>query len=274
VNITQPWIGADANAGVKRSIEAKNYLRYGFINLKFGQAYNYELVSKIDELHYYQHHPPLTSLLIALSFYMFGISEISTRLVPILFTLCSIILVFTIARRCHDEHIALLSAFIFSIMPVTTFLGRTPNYEPTTQFFILLSVLLYMNWMNDRKRGRFYAFLAIYTISLFTDWPAYFLGGLQVRDMNVLQILKGLMPLYLLYMTFFLITGIILSGIVYTTADVSIIKNFGYIITTFAFSWIAGYVTPERLEASESEKRFSFFPYPVLSGNQKVLLCL
>ena len=175
VNITQPWVGLDANSGVKRSIEAKNYLRYGFLNLKFGQANTYHQVSDLKDLTYYMHHPPLTSISIAVSFYLFGVSEFSYRLILILFTLCSVLLVYTIARRSYGVRTALLAAFIFSVMPVTTFYGRS-NFEPLTQMLLLLSVMLYLRWFDDRRPGKFYLFLAIYAISLLTDWPVYFLG--------------------------------------------------------------------------------------------------
>jgi 4-amino-4-deoxy-L-arabinose transferase-like glycosyltransferase len=145
VNIRQPWIGMDGLHGVKRSIEAKNLLRYGFLDINFGLSNNYEAVKDIKDLHYYQNHPPLNSILIAVVFSIFGVSEISARILPILFTTCSIILVYNIAKYVGGRHVALMSAFIFSIMPSTTYWGNTPSYQPLTLFFILLTMVLYIN---------------------------------------------------------------------------------------------------------------------------------
>ncbi len=177
-NIRQPWIGIDGNAGVKRSVEAKNYLRHGFIATKFGLANNYEHVSDVRDLHYYQHHPPLTSVIIAMSFLGFGTSEASARLPFILLTLSSILMLYVIAKRCYGERAALLSAFIFSILPMTTFFGRVPSYEVVTLFFILASVHFYLKWLDREQPAFLWLFLCGYFAALWSDWPAYFLGVL------------------------------------------------------------------------------------------------
>ncbi|MCK5506575.1 MAG: glycosyltransferase family 39 protein, partial [Thermodesulfovibrionia bacterium] len=193
LNITQPWIGMDGNHGVKRSIEAKNLLRYGFLDMNFGLSNNYEAVKDIKDLHYYQHHPPLNSILIGIVFFIFGVSEISARILPIFFTICSIFLIYEIAKYVRGRHVALMSAFIFSIMPATTYWGKTPSYQPLTLFFILLTVLLYINWTRNRTAGKFLLMIFVYSISLICDWPAYFLGLLLPIHMVISE--KKIFPL-------------------------------------------------------------------------------
>jgi 4-amino-4-deoxy-L-arabinose transferase-like glycosyltransferase len=183
----------DGLHGVKRSIEAKNLLRYGFLDINFGLSNNYEAVKDIKDLHYYQHHPPLNSILIAVVFSIFGVSEISARILPILFTTCSIILVYNIAKYVGGRHVALMSAFIFSIMPSTTYWGNTPSYQPLTLFFILLTMVLYINWTNNSSTGKFLLMLFVYSISLMCDWPAYFLGLLLPIHMIIAD--KKIFPL-------------------------------------------------------------------------------
>ena len=193
VNIKQPWIGMDGLHGVKRSIEAKNLLRYGFLDINLGLSNNYEVVEDIKDLHYYQHHPPLNSILIGIVFSIFGVSEISARILPIFFTILSIVLIYKIANYVRGRHVALMSAFIFSIMPATTYWGNTPSYQPLTLFFILLTLFLYINWMKNRSTGKFILMIFVYFISLMCDWPSYFLGLLLPIHMIITE--KKIFPL-------------------------------------------------------------------------------
>ncbi len=61
---------------------------------------------------------------------------------------------------------------------------------------------------------------------------------------EIVDIVSGLTPTFLLYIAFFLIAGGVLFGVANSVSTIKNIDHFGIIITTFAFSWIAGFVTP------------------------------
>src|SRR5690348_1408044 len=82
-NISQSWNGLDSSSDAYLAAIARNYNRYGIWSLKFGQAVNPEPVKDRGSLGFYQHHPPLPTLLLALSFRVFGEREASARMVPI-----------------------------------------------------------------------------------------------------------------------------------------------------------------------------------------------
>ncbi|WP_031435240.1 ArnT family glycosyltransferase [Methylomarinum vadi] len=174
-NMSQPWNGLDGGDGALFSKIAKNYLEHGIWELKFGQAYNYLPGQDKDSLKYYQHHPPLLPLLIAGSFAVFGENEAAARLVPILFSLASIVLLYKISKQSYGENVAITATFIFASFPAILFFARKPGYEPLSLFFILLS-LYYYNLIRDMygKKGYIAFFLAM-GAGLLTDWPVYFL---------------------------------------------------------------------------------------------------
>ena len=52
------------------------------------------------------------------------------------------------------------------------------------------------------------------------------------------------MPVYSLYLLYFLITGGILVGVVHNVSQIESMSKAGAIISIFAVSWIAGFITP------------------------------
>lgn len=70
------------------------------------------------------------------------------------------------------------------------------------------------------------------------------LRGFNLQDKKITEIMMVLIPTYFLYVAFFLIIGGILFSVVYAVSDIENIHQLGFVITTFAVSWIAGYITP------------------------------
>jgi hypothetical protein len=172
-SISQPWNGLDGSDGARCSSIARNYLRYGVFSLRFGQATNHEQVSDRSYLSYYQHHPPLPPLLTAGTFALLGESETAARLAPIVFSLGSILLVFSIARRAYDEHVALWSAFFFATFPGVLFFALMPMYEAPTIFFILLCMWFYQRILDEKGVLSLIGFFGSLGAGLLTDWPVY-----------------------------------------------------------------------------------------------------
>jgi len=174
--VSGPWHGFyDANDSAFHSAIARNYLRYGVWELRFGQAVNFAPVSNLTELKFYQHHPPLLPLSVALSFTLFGEREASARLVPIAFTLGNVLLIALLARKLYGYRSALIAAFIFATLPAVLYFGRKVGYEPLTLFFVLLAVWSYIRFLEKRSGPRLCALLLAVGAGLLSDWLTYFL---------------------------------------------------------------------------------------------------
>ena len=144
--LTLPYI--KIYEGGFQEIIAINHLKYGFFNTHF--------VSILGNLHgqniYHPNHPPLLQILLAISFKIFGIHEWSARLVPILFSLGGIILIYLIVQRIWDKKTALLASIFVAFMPMSAYFGRIVNFEAVALFFVLLVLYGYVNLIeNDKK---------------------------------------------------------------------------------------------------------------------------
>jgi len=174
-NYSQPWNGVDGGDGAFYSSIARNYINYGIVELKGGQATNFGAVANKSEFNFYQHHPPMVPLLTYVSFKLFGESEGAARLAPILLTIGSGALLFTLIRNFFGFTIALLSAFFFASFPMTLFFGRKVGYESPTLFFILLASYLYFRVVKTSCKTDLIAFFIAMAAGLLTDWAAYFI---------------------------------------------------------------------------------------------------
>ena len=152
-----------------QEIIAKNHLTYGF-----GQTHFVSVISILDGQNiYHLSHPPLLQILIAISYFFFGIHEWSARIVPILSSLGTIILIYAIAYRVWDERTALSAALFASFMPMSAYFGRVVNFEPLVLFVVLLFAWAFLMW-NETNNKKYYI-LTIFAVILggLTDWPFF-----------------------------------------------------------------------------------------------------
>lgn len=154
-----------------QEIIAINHLKYGFLNTHF--------LSILGNLHgqniYHLTHPPLLQILLAISFKIFGIHEWSARLVPILFSLGGIVLIYLTVQKVWDKKTALLSSIFVAFMPMSAYFGRIVNFEAVALFFALLVLYAYVNWIDNGKK-RYFLIMVLGTIlGGLTEWPFYLL---------------------------------------------------------------------------------------------------
>ncbi|MFH0861511.1 MAG: glycosyltransferase family 39 protein [Candidatus Altiarchaeota archaeon] len=88
--------------------------------------------------------PPLTAYLLGFSFMAFGESEASARIVPIIFSLASTALIYTIGRRIYDKRTGLAAAAILAFTPMNVIVGRNVQTDPLFMALGLAGVYLYL----------------------------------------------------------------------------------------------------------------------------------
>lgn len=165
-NLNKPFWGEHDWNGVRYGNIARNYLKYGLIETKLGQVENSGLV-RTEKFEYYTHYPPLLPILIAASYKLFGISEWTTRLVPLLATSGIIVLIFLIGTSIWDFKIGLLASILALATPMVLYFGKNPVHEPLVLFFILLSFFGYLKYHP--------LFLIGLILAEMTAWAGYFL---------------------------------------------------------------------------------------------------
>lgn len=154
---------------VFQEIIARNHLIYGFAQTNF-----VSVVTVVNGQNIYHiSHPPLFQILIAISYSVFGMHEWSARLVPILFSLGSIVLIYLIVKKLWDTETALFASIFAAFMPMSAYFGRIVNFEPLVLFFVLLITFGYIYWTETNEKKYFFLMLIGVILGGLTDWPLY-----------------------------------------------------------------------------------------------------
>lgn len=170
--ITEHWVGHHDFNGAFFSIVAINHIRYGYLATKF---WDVPILTTPDLFYYHIKHPPLVGILVSTSFRIFDIHEWSARLVPILFSIGALILLYSFIKKIWNEKIALFSSFFFAFMPMAAYFGRMVSHEPIVLFSVLLSLYSYILWIETYKKRWFWLMIFGFVLGGLTDWPAYYI---------------------------------------------------------------------------------------------------
>ncbi|MCR4324898.1 MAG: glycosyltransferase family 39 protein [Candidatus Curtissbacteria bacterium] len=177
LNINKPFWGHHDWNGAWYSNFARNFLRYGLIETKFGSVMNTGVVSP-DGFHFFTHYPPLLPILLFLSFSTFGIHEWSARLVPLIFTLATIVAIYAIGNIFFNKRIAILAALFSTVMPIVIYFGKMPVQETLVIAPVLLSVIAYFKFFEKPNRKNSLILVSALVFSHLINWPAYYVTPL------------------------------------------------------------------------------------------------
>lgn len=168
--------GHDGWTAARRGVAARNFLRRGLLATRFAPVESPGAASR-DDLVYYPNHPALTSLLVALGFWLLGESEWVARALPILFTLGSFLLIYDLARRHRGTGFALTAALAMLAMPVVTYYGSFVNHEPIVLFATFAMIRAYGSSRAGGGRSAIVALVAAVALGGLDDWSFYFVLG-------------------------------------------------------------------------------------------------
>jgi len=113
---------------------------YGGLLLTRGQLQGYVAT--------YGYYPPVFDGLTAVFFDLFGVSAASGRLVAVMFSLLSVIVVFEFANRVYGPKTALLAGIMLGVMPGFFWVSRMAMLETALIFFFTLSLFFFFSWMR------------------------------------------------------------------------------------------------------------------------------
>ena len=172
--LNRPWVEEDNWYGAVYAQAAHNNLRAGLhaagvpATLYFGPL-------PIPPDAYYVHHPTLLPVLVTASFKIFGEAEWSTRLVPVLASLASVVVLWLLLRGVAGPRAATLGAAVFAAVPMELHYGDMVDFEPVLTLWMLALLLCIRHWENHGG-PRWAAAGAIFAaLALWTDWPGYLL---------------------------------------------------------------------------------------------------
>ena len=176
-DITEPYTGLHEWQSAFMSSVARNHVRYGYVATRLGVVENEGVVPAA----WFRHdpdHPPLVPILVSFSFRIFGEHEWSARLVPIILTLGSTVLMYLLGQALAGPGLGLVAASIYALLPMNAYFGRVVSHEAPTSFFSLAVAVSYLYWHRTRRPLYFGLALASFVLGALCDWPAYYLAGI------------------------------------------------------------------------------------------------
>ncbi len=174
-DIGEPWIGLKDFTGALHAQIAENYLRFGYLQTAMGPVTNFDLHP--EHFTYYFHHPVLFNIILSLPMHVLGTSEWVARIVPVIFSLAGILLVFHLTRSHWENRTALYGAFFTAFAPMSCYFGRMVNEETLAMPLIVLLVTIYTERHRERAPGLPPHFFIVMFVGLLTAWPVYYLAG-------------------------------------------------------------------------------------------------
>jgi glycosyltransferase involved in cell wall biosynthesis len=173
-HIHDPFLRWNEDNNALYGLVAQNWLKFGISKLKFGMV-GYWLENLNEKISFYTHHPDLFIFPTYLIYKLFGISEFTTRLSPLLFAIFSIILFFFLTFEFYKDYLfSFFSTFIFAILPAITFYGKMLDHEIFVLFFFLLSLFFYAKIKNTKRKLYYFLFFLTIFFGGFMGWHFFF----------------------------------------------------------------------------------------------------
>ncbi|MBD3203678.1 phospholipid carrier-dependent glycosyltransferase [Candidatus Woesearchaeota archaeon] len=144
-----PVIGYHAWKEMHYLTEARNFAREGFFKHGFFIPYK-DIIQKSDNPDSAHSDTfPISSIITAIGFKMFGMKLKIARMISIFFSLGSVIFFYLIIKKLFDNNLmALLSAFLLTLNPLLVFFGRQVQLINPALFFCLGGVYFYLLWLD------------------------------------------------------------------------------------------------------------------------------
>ena len=176
-NLTAPWVPKGDWNGFLWSQSAHNHLHMGLRHTLGASSWLHFGPPPIQPDEFYVHHPPLLSLLLAAMFVVLGEHEWVARLLPILFSLATALLLWQTLRECVGTRAATLGAAVFAACPMELHFGKMVNFEPLMLVWMLVALRCLQHWQEDHRTRWLAATLGAFALGLWTEWPMYILAA-------------------------------------------------------------------------------------------------
>jgi len=173
--ITHPWTYNDDYNGAFWSQAARNFSHAGFFSTAGVPAPLYFGAPPIPADALYVHHPTLLSAMMLLDRTLLGESEWAARLLPILFSLLTGVLLWVFAFRSSGQRLASFALAFFVAAPMELHYGQMVNFEAPELFLLLGALCCFHLWRERRGSAMAAGCLLFCVLAMWMDWPGYLL---------------------------------------------------------------------------------------------------
>lgn len=162
---------------IRISLYARNILKYGVLETKLAPIdLNPSVDENLSQGRFMPSHISLVNVLVAISYRVFGFHEWAARLVPVLASLGTLLVVYILAATLWNSRIAAMTAAIMSLSPVLVINGRLVGSLYQVQlFFSMLALLLYILWFQRQKKRYLIGVFGALMLSMVSYWVGFLL---------------------------------------------------------------------------------------------------
>jgi len=168
-HFTYPFLDHHSWRQTQTAMVARNYLRGGFNILRpevdwFGKG------PSVVELEF-----GLTPYMTSFLYVLFGVHDWVGRVVPIAFSLASIVYLYLLVRYLSDEDTAIFSCFAYAILPLNVFFSRVQMPESAMLLFTIGSLYHFSKYVKYGGYRQYVLSLAFTSLAYLTKLPSLYL---------------------------------------------------------------------------------------------------
>lgn len=177
-NTGSEWMyGHHGWAGARRSLNAKNYLRYGYIESRLGPLDNLGAMKtkggKPAPRKIYWHHPAAVSLFLSVVFAVFGESPASAKLFFTLLTMLSFVMMVLIFRKFIGDWPTFVAMLLLTFMPLQAGYLNFVNFEIFVIFCALGVIFIYESHREKRRWWKVLLMGVAVLLGAFSTYPIF-----------------------------------------------------------------------------------------------------
>lgn len=179
MGLRRPFLRHHESNGTEFGKHARNHLKFGLGKTRglMLDVSGPSLEAYPDYRHYfYPNHPPLSALLLAGAFGLFGVSEAVFRATLILLSIAAVLLFRRVAARLLAPPYDLAATAIFAFLPSFAYYSVVTCLQVTALVGVLAAVLLYLRWCETGRRREFAGLVAAIAWACFSSWPGYYVA--------------------------------------------------------------------------------------------------
>lgn|GEM_PF-4464176 len=167
----------DGWCGARRTLAARNFLRYGHLNLQMGpldtRGYHVKENGKPKFDKFYWHHPPLVSATLSAVYGLFGESEANGRLMSAAFYMIIFIFLWLSFRNHWGDTPTFYALAVLNLMPFVASYNNFINFELMVTMWLVISIYLFDNYLKNRRiRDALLLFFVMF-LGAYADYPMF-----------------------------------------------------------------------------------------------------
>jgi hypothetical protein len=116
----------------------------------------------------------------ALTYFLLGVSDFTTRLLPVIFSVITIVVIYFLGRELFDKWSGTVAAFLLAINGYAISLGRLALLDSTMTFFFILAMFWLVKWMKTVESKWIYLLASTTGLAILTKVTAILIISIAI----------------------------------------------------------------------------------------------